>query len=61
MGKTEDSPRQSIALGAHKTKSKEFYDIVRHIGARATPRSFFRVASPLFETTAVSRVPFRPV
>ena len=40
MGRTEDSPRQSIALGAHKTKSKEFYDIVRHIGARATPRSF---------------------
>ena len=61
MGRTDDSPRQSIALGAHKTKSKEFYDIVRHIGARATPRSFLGLPRLLFETTAVSRVPFRPV
>ena len=40
MGRTDDSPRQSIALGAHKTKSKEFYDIVMHIGARATSLIF---------------------
>lgn len=25
--------RKEVAAGAHKTKSKEFYDIIRRIGA----------------------------
>jgi len=39
--------RKEVAAGAHKTKSKEFYDIIRRIGADVLglPRASFEPRS----------------